>query len=93
MKDDSFRIFLASMKSESTKKVYTYSLEEFMKFVNIKNYDDIPKLKTKQIQKLLSDWVLHLTEKKLTAATIRSKLSAVESFLEMNMVFFHKKSA
>ncbi len=43
MKNDSFKIFLASMKSEPTKKVYTYSLKEFMKFVNIKNYDDILK--------------------------------------------------
>jgi len=91
MKNDSFKIFLASMKSESTKKVYTYSLEEFMKFVKIKNCDDILKLETKQIQKLLTDWVLHLSEKGLTATTIKSKLSAVEFFLEGNMIVFHKK--
>jgi len=91
MTNDSFRIFLASMRSEATKKVYTYSLNEFMKFVKIKNYNDIPKLKTKQIQKLLTDWILHLSEKDLAAATVKSKLSAVESFLEMNMVVFHKK--
>jgi len=91
MKNDSFRIFIASVKADSSKRVYTYSLQEFMKFTKIKNYDNIPKLKNKQIQKLLTDWILHLSEKKLTAATIRSKLSAVESFLEMNMVIFHKK--
>ncbi len=91
MKNDSFKIFLASMKSESTKKVYTYSLEEFMKFVNIKNCDYILKLETKQIQKLLTHWVLHLSEKGLTATTIKSKLSAVEFFLEGNMIVFHKK--
>jgi len=91
MTNDSFKIFLASMKSEPTKKVYTYSLKEFMKFVNIKNYDNVLKLKTKQIQKLLTNWVLHLSGKGLTAATIKSKLSAVELFLEMNTVIFHKK--
>jgi len=68
VKNDSFRLFLASIKTEATKRVYTYSLHEFMKFTKIKNYDDIPKLKPKQIQKLLSNWILSLTDKGPTEA-------------------------
>ena len=79
------------MKSEQTRKIYTYSLNEFLRFSKIKNYDDLKNLKTDRIQKLLENWILHLSEKGLKAMTIRTKLSAVELFLEMNKKIFHKK--
>jgi len=70
---------------------YTYSLHEFMRFAKIKNYDDIPKLTTDKIQKLLEDWIMHHAKRVKRSTTIQSKLSAVEFFLEMNKVIFHKK--
>ena len=91
MKNHSFRLFQESIKSEQTKKIYTYSLHEFMKFSKIKNYDDVTKLKTKLIQKLLQNWVIHLKNKQLRATTIRGKLCGIELFLEMNAIMFHKK--
>lgn len=89
MKSRSFALFDSTFKSEQTRKIYTYSLHEFMRFTKIKNYDDITKLKTDKIQKLLEDWILVLSNKGLKAATIRTKLSAVELFLKMNKVNFH----
>lgn len=62
-----------------------------MRFAKIKEYDDIKKLNTDEIQELLQDWVLHLTSKGLKALTIRTKLSAVELFLDMNKMVFYKK--
>ena len=62
-----------------------------MRFIKIENYDDVPKLGSEKIQNHLEDWVMHLTERGLKAHTIRGKLSAVELFLEMNKVLFHKK--
>ena len=82
---------MASIKSPISRKVYTYSLKEFMKFHNIKNYDDILKFNTKKIQKLLQNWVMALSEKQLTSQTILSKLHAIEGFLDMNMIIYHKK--
>jgi len=62
-----------------------------MKFSRLKNYDDLKNLKTDRIQKLLENWILYLSKKGLKAMTIRTKLSAVELFLEMNKKIFHKK--
>jgi hypothetical protein len=62
-----------------------------MKFVKINDYDDIPKLTTDEIQKLLEKWVLCLKKKNLTASTIKAKLNAVELFLEMNKVTIYKR--
>ena len=62
-----------------------------MKFAKIKSYDKILKVKAEQIQKLLENWVMHLAEKELKATTIRSKLSGIELFLEMNRIVFYKK--
>ena len=91
VKSRSFRLFIESIKSDKSKIPYTYSLHEFMRFYNIKNYDDIPKFTTKKIQKLLENWVLHLKNKHLKSVTIKAKLNAVELFLDMNKVIFHKK--
>jgi len=87
----SFRLFETAIKSDHTKKVYIYYLNEFMKFAKIKAFDEILKLKPNQIQKRLEDWVMHLSGKKLKATTIRSKLSGIELFLEMNRAVFYKK--
>jgi len=87
----SFTLFEAAIKSAQTKSVYTYSLHEFMKFTKIKQYDYIVKLSTNKIQKLLENWVMDLASRNLKAATIRSKLGAVELFLEMNKITYHKK--
>ncbi|MCH7758684.1 MAG: tyrosine-type recombinase/integrase [Thaumarchaeota archaeon] len=91
MQSRSFTLFEAAIKSTQTKSVYTYSLHEFMKFAKISQYDNIVKLSTDKIQKLLENWVMDLASRNLKAATIRSKLSAVELFLEMNKKTFHKK--
>ncbi len=91
VKSHSFTLFEKSIRSEQTRQIYTYSLKEFMKFSRLKNYDDLKNLKTDRIQKLLENWILHLSEKELKAMTIRTKLSAVELFLEMNKKIFYKK--
>ena len=91
MKSRSFQLFEAAIKSPKTLITYTYCLHQFMRFAKIKNYDDIPKLTTDKIQNLLEDWIMHLAKRELRSTAIQTKLSAVESFLEMNKVIFHKK--
>ena len=91
MKSHSFTLFEKAIKSEASRTVYTYSLHEFMKFSKIKKYDVLAKVNTDKIKKLLKDWVISLSEKGLKATSIRSKLSAVELFLDMNEVTYPKK--
>jgi len=63
-----------------------------MKFAKISNHSDIVKLGSNKTQTYLEDWVMHLSSKKLKATTITNKLSAIELFLEMNKITFHKKA-
>ncbi|HKU32272.1 MAG TPA: site-specific integrase [Candidatus Nitrosotalea sp.] len=62
-----------------------------MKFAKIDMYDNLLKLTTAKIQVLLENWVMHLSGHGLKALTIQAKLSAVELFLEMNKVVYHKR--
>ena len=91
MNSRSLKLFEQAIRSPQTNKVYMYSLHEFMKFIKIKNYDEIPKLDSEKIQKFLEDWIIDLKGRDLKANTIIGKLSAVELFLDMNKVAFHKK--
>jgi len=91
MKSRSFTLFERAIRSEATRIVYTNSLHAFMKFAKIKNYDDIVNISTNKLHQLLSDWVMFLSQKGLKSITIRSKLCAVELFLDMNMKTYHRK--
>jgi hypothetical protein len=92
VKSGSFSLFENAIKSPQTKQVYTWSLHEFMKFTQIKEYNEIVKLTTDEIQRLLKSWAISLKRRNLRAITIKNKLCAVELFLEMYEVTFHKKT-
>jgi len=87
----SLTLFTSAIKSPTTEKLYIYYLNEFLRFVKIKNHDDVLKLGSEKIQTFLENWVMHLAEKGLKASTIRGKISAVELFLYMNKVAYHNK--
>lgn len=91
MKKNHFELFTSAIKSPQTKMNYIYSLNEFMKFSKIKSYQDISKPSTEKIDDLLENWVLTLRKKGLKGPTIRTKLSGVELFLDMNKIDFHRK--
>lgn len=71
----SLSLFKSAIKSTETEKLYMYYLDEFLRYIKIKNYDDVISLGSKKIQTHLEDWVMHLANKGLTASTIRGKLS------------------
>jgi site-specific recombinase XerD len=91
MPERSLTLYESAIKSPETLKIYMYSLNEFMEFIKIKGHDEITQLDTDTIQTHLENWVMHLSDKGLKSNSIRGKLSAVELFLEMNRVIYHKK--
>ncbi len=84
-------LFESAIKSPESKRNYTYSLNEFMKFIKITDPDDIPKLGSEKIRNFLKDWIIHLRNKQLKANTIRTKLCGIELLLEMNDILINKK--
>lgn len=88
---ESFRNFDDAIKHDTTRHSYHYSLNEFMRFVSLDNYDELTKKDKDIIQKLLENWVRFLKKKNLISNTISTKLNSVELFLDMNKITWFKK--
>jgi len=86
-----FRNFDEAIKYDTTRRTYHYSLNVFMRFAGHDDYEDLAKMSTPEIQKLLKDWVISQKKKCLLANTISTNLNAVELFLDMNEISYHKK--
>ena len=89
-KGKSYKVFERSIKSKVTLSNYDNWLYTFFKHIGYSDLDKIVKLPTKKLQDLLKSWVMDIGEK-LKPNTVRAYLAAVEHFLEMNEVVFHKK--
>jgi len=62
---ESFRNFDDAIKHDTTRHSYHYSLNEFMRFVSLNNYDELTKKDKDTIQKLLENWMRFLKKKNL----------------------------
>ena len=91
MASRAFDLYDSAINSPTSKQIYRYSLHEFMRFVNIKKYDDLAKLDSEQAQEHLENWLRHLADKDITSRTIYTKLVAVELFFDMNKISLYKK--
>jgi len=88
---ESFRNFDDAIKYDSTRRSYHYYLNELMRFANLDDYDDLAKLDTDEIQKLLENWVRDQKKKELISNTISTKLNAAELFFDMNKKTWYRK--
>ena len=50
MNSRALKLFESAIKSPASRKIYMYSLHEFMKFAKIQDYDEIIKLDTKKCE-------------------------------------------
>ena len=83
--------FKGGIKTPETEQVYKYSLDEFMRFISVKKYDDCIRLQPKTIQNLIKIWILELSDKNIRGSTIKAKLNAVELFIAMNDILINNK--
>ena len=89
--DSAFQAFKGGIRSQETLQVYKYSLDEFMRFVSVKKYDDCVRLQPKTIQNLIKIWILDLSDRDIKGTTIRAKLNAIELFIAMNDIIINNK--
>ncbi len=78
-------LFEQALKSESTKTNYTYLLDRFKKWAQIKNYDGLLQAPQKNLQILLEDYVMYL-KKKVSPNSIPAYFAPIELFYVMNEV-------
>ena len=76
-------LFLESCKSEETKRLYEYSLNQFMMFGNLKRCQNILLLKQDDLKELVEDYVLNLKRTK-SPRTAKIYLSGIKHFMDMN---------
>lgn len=80
----SYNLFINSLHSAATKKVYVEWLDNFKKFVEVKDYDELISLGAKDIQNQIIDYVMDMRNKQLSSSTISCRTSAIKHFFEMN---------
>jgi integrase len=88
-----FRNFSQTCRSPQTRHGYIVALHYFMDYLRLphQEYDKLLDRDPKLIQMDICDYVLHLKEKQLSAATVSMYLAAVRKFYEMNDIELHWK--
>jgi integrase len=81
-----YRNFINTCRSPVTRKHYTRSLEYFMKFLRIDDYDRILDMDPKLLQMNICDYIVFLRSNNLAPRSIASYVAAIRKFFDMNDV-------
>ena len=76
-------MFLESIKSEASKKVYLFHVNNFMKYYKLKDFDSIIALGKSELQKMVETYVIHL-KKEISPNSMKGYLTPIRTFLEIN---------
>ena len=81
----SLLLFENSLKSEKTRELYLYFLNQFKDYYKLKDYDSILKIDQKQLQIMVEDYVMML-KKRLNPNSIGTHMAGVQAFFDTNDV-------
>lgn len=81
-----FRKFDHAIKTEATRKRYTISLDQFMRFAKIPQYGILKDLKTDDLQDTLEDFVMSLSDH--TGNSVACLFAPIKLFLGMNRIAY-----
>jgi hypothetical protein len=56
----SLRIFWSTIKSEATRKTYTFALDKFISYYKLKDYDAVTTIQLEQLQEMVEEYVIRL---------------------------------
>lgn len=85
----SLLLFHSGIKSEMTKKHYSYYLDEFRQYFIIKNHDKLLEIKPKKLQEMVEDFVIYEKSRNKSASYIAGKICALKLFFSMNDVILN----
>ena len=85
----SLLLFYSGIKSETTKKHYSYYLDEFRQHFIIKNHDKLLEIKPKKLQEMVEDFVIYEKSRHKSASYIAGKICALNLFFSMNDVILN----
>lgn len=82
--NDPFEIFLAALKTDATKKAYTWAIQKYLEFCNVENYSDLLKGEITELEANVQQYFFHPNNEKYSNSMRNVQLSAVKLFYEMN---------
>lgn len=82
----SLMLFENSIHSPSTLKAYKYSLNKFIQYFKLKDFDSMASMDNKMMQEMVEDYVMHLKTKGLSRSSISMPVNALQLFCESNDV-------
>ena len=78
-------MFEESIKSETTRETYTWYLQKFVDYFELKDFDSILKISKEELQKMLATYVIH-TKKRVNPNSVSTFCKPITLFLEVNDV-------
>lgn len=82
-KPRSLVIFEESLKSEETRKIYTYYCQKFANYYKLRDIASIITIPPEKLQTMLEDYVIHL-KKTLSPNSIPMRINGIKALLEAN---------
>ena len=76
--------FINTCRSATTKKSYKKSLEYFMRFLKVEDWDKLLESDPKTIQKNICDYIVFMRSKNLAPKSIAFYVAAIRKFYDMN---------
>ena len=77
-------LYYSAIKSEQTKKTYTFVLNKFREYFIIKDYDSLVSIGSKKIQVMIEDYVLYLRSKNSSYGSVHNVICSLKLFFSMN---------
>ena len=81
-----YRTFINTCRSPVTRRHYIKSLQYFMKYLKLDNFDSILDLDPKLLQMNICDYIVFLKSRNLAPQSIAAYVAAIRKFLDMNDV-------
>ncbi|WP_081470652.1 tyrosine-type recombinase/integrase [Nitrosarchaeum koreense] len=87
----SLLLFQNSINSKETLRVYQYSLDKFLSYFKLRDYDSLVRMDPKMLQQMIEDYVMEKKKQNKARSTIKTPISALELFCDTNDISINWK--
>jgi integrase len=82
--------YMYTVRSKNTQEIYLKYFEYFYQFSK-KSPSELLSMDVKDIQSLLIKYIIHMRDRKLANSSIKSRISPIVTFLELNDIMVNKR--
>ncbi len=78
----SLLLFKNSIHSKETLRVYQYSLDKFLQYFKLRDYESLVTMDFNMLQRMIEDYVMEKKSQNKARSTIKTPVSALELFCD-----------